>query len=127
MLQLLYGSGLRLRECMQLRIKDIDFAQSQMIIRSGKGGKDRVTLLPQAVIEPLHIHLQQVRLIHQHDLSLGYGATILPWNVKIPMLPVNGLGNTFSPRQLAVKIPAVAGSFATISMKAAYRKLSSKR
>jgi site-specific recombinase XerD len=46
MLQLLYGSGLRLHECMELRIKDIDFAQSQMVIRYGKGGKDRVTLLP---------------------------------------------------------------------------------
>lgn len=79
MLQLLYGSGLRLRECMQLRIKDIDFAQSQIIVRSGKGGKDRVTLLPQAVIEPLQIHLQQVRLVHQHDLALGYGGTIMPF------------------------------------------------
>jgi integrase len=67
MLQLLYGSGLRLRECMELRIKDIDFAQSQMVIRCGKGGKDRVTLLPQSVIEPLQIHIQQVRLIHQQD------------------------------------------------------------
>jgi integron integrase len=79
MLQLLYGSGLRLRECMELRIKDIDFAQSQMVIRCGKGGKDRVTLLPQSVIEPLQIHIQQVRLIHQQDLELGYGATILPF------------------------------------------------
>jgi integron integrase len=79
MLQMLYGSGLRLRECMQLRVKDIDFAQSQLIIRSGKGDKDRVTLLPQAIIEPLKIHLQQVQQIHQQDLSLGYGATILPF------------------------------------------------
>ena len=58
MLQLLYGSGLRLRECMELRIKDIDFAQSQMVIRCGKGGTDRVTLLPQSVIEPLQIHIE---------------------------------------------------------------------
>jgi integron integrase len=79
MLQLLYGSGLRLRECMELRVKDIDFDQSQLIIRSGKGGKDRVTLLPQVVIEPLQIHLQQVRQIHQQDLAIGYGATILPF------------------------------------------------
>jgi integrase len=73
MLQLLYGSGLRLRECVQLRVKDLDFAQSQIIIRSGKGGKDRVTLLPKIVVEPLQIHLQQVRLIHQQDLDLGFG------------------------------------------------------
>jgi hypothetical protein len=50
-------------------------------------------LFCQSVVEPLQIHLQQLRLIHQHDLSLGYGVTILPWNVKIPMLPINGLGN----------------------------------
>jgi integron integrase len=89
MLQLLYGSGLRLRECMQLRIKDIDFAQSQLIIRSGKGNKDRVTLLPQAVIEPLQIHLQQVRQTHQQDLASGYGATILPFafDRKAPNAP----------------------------------------
>jgi len=79
MLQLLYGSGLRLRECMQLRIKDIDFAQSQLVIRCGKGEKDRVTLLPQSLIEPLQIHIEQVRFIHQKDLELGYGATILPF------------------------------------------------
>jgi site-specific recombinase XerD len=59
MLQLLYGSGLRLRECMELRIKDIDFAQSQMVIRCGKGAKDRVTLLPQSVIDPLQFHIQK--------------------------------------------------------------------
>jgi integron integrase len=64
---------------MELRVKDIDFDQSQLIIRSGKGGKDRVTLLPQVVIEPLQIHLQQVRQIHQQDLAIGYGATILPF------------------------------------------------
>ena len=79
MLQLLYGSGLRLRECMQLRIKDIDFAQSQLVIRSGKGDKDRVTLLPQIIVEPLQIHIKQVRLIHQQDLDLGYGETLLPF------------------------------------------------
>ncbi|WP_396133759.1 hypothetical protein [Chamaesiphon sp. OTE_75_metabat_556] len=54
---------------MELRIKDIDFAQSQMVIRCGKGGKDRVTLLPNSVIEPLQIHIQQVRLVHQQDVE----------------------------------------------------------
>ncbi|MGF1574553.1 MAG: integron integrase [Cyanophyceae cyanobacterium] len=78
LLQLLYGSGLRLRECLSLRVKDIDFAQSQLIIRCGKGDKDRITLLPQSLIEPLKIQLQQVQLIHQQDLQSGYGATILP-------------------------------------------------
>jgi site-specific recombinase XerD len=69
MIQLLYGSGLRLRECTQLRVKDIDFAQSQLIIYCGKGDKDRITLLPQSLIEPLKIQLQQVQLIHQQDLQ----------------------------------------------------------
>ncbi len=79
LLQLLYGSGLRLRECLELRIKDIDFAQNQLMVQSGKGGKDRITLFPKSTIEPLQIHLQQVKLIHQQDLELGYGATVLPF------------------------------------------------
>lgn len=79
LLQLLYGSGLRLRECLELRIKDIDFAQNQLMVRSGKGGKDRITLFPKSTIEPLRIHLQQVKLIHQQDLELGYGSTVLPF------------------------------------------------
>ncbi len=79
LLQLLYGSGLRLRECLSLRVKDIDFAQSQLMIRCGKGGKDRLTLLPQSTIVPLRLQLQQVQLLHQQDLDQGYGATVLPF------------------------------------------------
>jgi integron integrase len=79
LLQLLYGSGLRLNESLDLRIKDIDFTQSQLIIRSGKGGKDRLTMLPQSIVAPLKIHLQQVQLLHQQDLEQGYGATVLPF------------------------------------------------
>jgi integron integrase len=78
LLQLLYGSGLRLRECLSLRVKDIDFAQSQLMVRCGKGGKDRLTLLPQSTIAPLRLQLQQVQLLHQQDLEQGYGATLLP-------------------------------------------------
>jgi integron integrase len=79
LLQLLYGSGLRLTECLELRIKDIDFAQSQILIRSGKGGKDRITLLPQTTIAPLRLQLQQAQQLHQQDLEQGYGATVLPF------------------------------------------------
>jgi integron integrase len=79
LLQLLYGSGLRLNECLSLRIKDIDFAQSQILIRSGKGGKDRITLLPQTTIAPLRLQLQQAQQLHQQDLEQGYGATVLPF------------------------------------------------
>ena len=75
----LYGSGLRLREALQLRIKDIDFAQHQLIIRDAKGGESRVTLLPARSIEPLQHHLEQVQKLHTQDLNSGYGTTQLPF------------------------------------------------
>jgi integron integrase len=76
---LLYGSGLRLREVLQLRIKDIDFAQHQLIIRNAKGGESRVAILPDRAINPLKYHLEQVKKLHQADLDQGYGATQLPF------------------------------------------------
>jgi integron integrase len=76
---LLYGSGLRLREVLQLRIKDIDFAQYQLTIRDAKGGESRVTVLPNRAINPLKYHLEQVKKLHQEDLNQGYGATQLPF------------------------------------------------
>lgn len=78
MAQLLYGSGLRLMECLRLRVKDIDFGQQQLIVRDAKGFKDRVTLLPSSLIEPLQQHLKSTRLLHQQDLKLGYGEVFLP-------------------------------------------------
>jgi len=77
--QLLYGSGLRLREAMQLRIKDLDFPQSQIVVRDAKGQESRLTMLPNSVQIPLKEHLQQVKRIHQQDLNLGYGAVTLPF------------------------------------------------
>lgn len=74
MAKLLYGSGLRLMECMRLRVKDIDFAQRQIIIRDGKGMKDRVTMLPDSLVVPLREHLQRVKRIHEQDLAEGYGS-----------------------------------------------------
>lgn len=59
MANLLYGAGLRLRECLKLRVKDIDFGYRQILVRDGKGGKDRVTMLPQAVVAPLQEHLKR--------------------------------------------------------------------
>jgi integron integrase len=76
--RLLYGSGLRLVECLRLRVKDVDFAQHQIIVRDGKGGKDRVTVLPDSLIEPLQKHLRRVEMLHQNDLDDGYGAVYLP-------------------------------------------------
>lgn len=78
MAQLLYGSGLRLMECLRLRVKDIDFGQQQLIVRDAKGSKDRVTLLPSSLMEPLRQHLKSTRLLHQQDLKLGYGEVFLP-------------------------------------------------
>lgn len=78
MAQLLYGSGLRLMECARLRVKDLDFAQRQVVVRDGKGAKDRVTMLPDRLVAPLQTHLQHVRLIHDRDLRDGYGAVYLP-------------------------------------------------
>ena len=75
---LLYGSGLRLMECLRLRIKDVDFDQSRIIVRDGKGQKDRATVLPAALIEPLRRQVDHVRAIHASDLRDGFGRVYLP-------------------------------------------------
>jgi integron integrase len=78
MASLLYGAGLRLRECLKLRVKDVDFGYRQIVVRDGKGAKDCVTMLPAAVLEPLKGHLLQVKVLHQRDLAAGRGAVELP-------------------------------------------------
>jgi integron integrase len=80
--QLLYGSGLRLSEGLSLRVKDVDFAQSQLVIRDAKGNQSRVTMLPQRIIEPLQTHLQSVRQLHHQDLDQGYGSVYLPFALE---------------------------------------------
>jgi len=78
MASLLYGAGLRLRECLKLRVKDIDFGYRQIVVRDGKGAKDRVTMLPAALIEPLRAHLRAARELHERDVRDGYGDIELP-------------------------------------------------
>ena len=78
MASLMYGAGLRLMECLRLRVKDIDFGFGQLVVRDGKGAKDRVTMLPQSLIEPLRDHLVRVRQLHERDFRAGYGAVELP-------------------------------------------------
>lgn len=78
MASLLYGAGLRQRECLVLRVKDIEFAYRQILVRDGKGSKDRVVPLPELVIQPLHTHLGRVRELHQRDLAEGFGEVWLP-------------------------------------------------
>lgn len=78
MASLLYGTGIRLMECLRLRVKDIDFGYNQILVRSGKGGKDRVTPLPAKLAESLELHIKDVKLIHDQDLSIGLGVVWLP-------------------------------------------------
>lgn len=75
---LLYGSGLRLLECLRLRVKDMDFQHNEITVRDGKGGKDRVTMLPVTVKAPLQAHLEKVRRQHENDLARGLGRAPLP-------------------------------------------------
>jgi integron integrase len=78
MASLLYGTGMRLMECLRLRVKDVDFADCQIVVRDGKGQKDRVTPLPDTLSEPLRAHLEQVRALHEADLRQGHGEVFLP-------------------------------------------------
>lgn len=80
--KLLYGSGLRLMEAIRPRVKDLDFAQHQVVVRDGKGMKDRVTVLPDSLIAPLQEHLQRAKLIHERDLAKGYGSGYLPYALE---------------------------------------------
>jgi len=78
MAKLIYGSGIRLMECIRLRIQDVDFGQGKLFIRSGKGGKDRTTFLPRTVREELHQHIERVKELHRLDLEQGFGEVYLP-------------------------------------------------
>lgn len=78
MASLMYGAGLRLLECVRLRVQDIDFACGKIVVRDGKGRKDRQTLLPRSLVAPLRAHLEQARARHESDLAAGLGAVVLP-------------------------------------------------
>jgi integron integrase len=76
---LLYGGGMRLMEAVRLRVKDVDFARHEILVREGKGFKDRVTMLPEAIVAPLKAHLVKVKALHKEDLAQGYGEVYLPF------------------------------------------------
>jgi integron integrase len=75
---ILYGGGLRLLECLQLRVKDINFSRHEIFIRDPKGRRDRLTVLPRAAEGPLRAHLERVRGLHEKDLAEGFGRVVLP-------------------------------------------------
>ena len=82
MAQLLYGCGLRLMECIRLRVHDIDFAMNEIVVRNGKDYKDRLTLLPEAVKKGLEKQIERVRIIHQQDLKNGFGSVYMPYGLE---------------------------------------------
>ena len=76
--QLLYGTGMRLLEALRLRVKDVEFARREIVVREGKGNKDRVTVLPENLMAPLQAQLQKARVLHEKDLAAGLGRVYLP-------------------------------------------------
>jgi integron integrase len=83
---LLYGSGMRLQEGLRLKVKDIEFARREIVVREGKGNKDRMTMLPENIILPLQAHLAKVKTLHERDIDAGFGEVFLPdtSNKKLP-------------------------------------------
>jgi len=78
MAMLMYGCGLRVQECLRLRVKDIDFDMKELVVRDGKGGKDRRTVLPEKVMPSLREQIEKVKLLHQQDVRAGYGEVYMP-------------------------------------------------
>jgi integron integrase len=78
-LRLIYGTGMRIKECLSLRIKDVDFERREILIRDGKGFKDRITMLPNSLTEQLREHMHRTQLLHQADLRAGYGEVYMPF------------------------------------------------
>lgn len=76
--RLLYGTGMRLMEVIRLRVKDVDFSRAEIVVRDGKGGKDRVTMLPQSLVPPLQAHLRERRALFEDDLAKGMASVFLP-------------------------------------------------
>jgi integron integrase len=85
----LYGTGLRLMECLRLRVQDVDFRRNEIMVRAGKGGKDRRTMLPRSLVESLQREIERARVLHQADLAAGYGVASLPHALarKYPSAP----------------------------------------
>lgn len=81
-LSLLYGTGMRILECLRLRVKDVSFIKREIVVREGKGFKDRVTMLPASLVAPMEAHLKRVERLHVSDLAQGYGEVYLPYALE---------------------------------------------
>jgi integrase len=101
----LNGAGLRLLECLRLRVQDIDFSRNEILVRAGKGGKDRLTMIPKSLKTPLQQQLNKVKLIHERDLAEGWGRVQMPdaldRKYSIQMLLRIGVGNGYFHRPSA--------------------------
>lgn len=98
---LMYGTGMRLMECLRLRVQDIDFRRNEICVRRGKGDRDRVTMLPEALKPELQGHLRGVRALHERDLADGWGAVLLPdaLDRKYPAAPTDWRWQWVFPQQ----------------------------
>lgn len=101
MAALMYGAGLRLMECLRLRVQDLDFSRNEIIVRDGKGAKDRVTMLPESLKNPLQDHLRKVKALHEKDLADGWGRVLLPdaLDRKYPNAPAEWRWQWVSPQE----------------------------
>jgi integron integrase len=101
MASLMYGAGLRLMECLRLRVQDIDFSRNEVVVRDGKGSKDRITMLPESLNVPLQKHLKAVKAIHEEDLAEGWGRVLLPEALarKYPNAPAEWRWQWIFPQQ----------------------------
>jgi integron integrase len=104
---ILYGSGIRLSECLELRVKDVDLGYRQIIVRSGKGAKDRVTVLPDKLIEPIRTQLERVRACHDTDRAAGRGGVAVPFALarKYPGAPTSWPWQYLFPSRRLVQDP----------------------
>jgi integron integrase len=108
---LLYGSGLRLMECLELRVKDVDLGRREIRVRRGKGGRDRITVLPEVLIDPLRRHLKEVRALHREDRGRGGGTVPLPGALarKLPGASASWPWQWVFPAQRTYLDPATGG------------------
>ena len=126
---LLYGTGMRLLEGLRLRVQDLDLGRREILVRNGKGGRDRRTMLPASLVDPLRRELLRARQLHDGDLAIGSGRVWLPmrWCASIPVPRPSGGGSTCSRLRGASGIPAMSPSAGTIWTTGCCRARSKRR